>query len=846
MVRKWGVFFNDFKSVLKQSRRFIFIAVLGVILTVGLHEMPRGLASNVLGLQKRDIALAQTLNKQGQHLWEMGNAEAALKHWEEAEAIYQENGSREGAIGSRINQSHAWEAMGHHRQACDRLLQTFVPDKKCGDLNQNNLSEVLESFPNINEDLTFIGMQTLGKALRKVGKLDESWKVLEDSLKKARSPEDKSKALLSLGNTARSLVNKHEDLQNDADFVFWIQKAFKHHQDAINTGGSLTTLIPAKLNYINLIIKSPNSSNLSRRKSIDGLIKEVKADINKLPLSQLAVDARIHLACSFLGCDRPTVPVPTNLKSELSNSEIEQLLAKAINYAERLQNPRLKSLALGTLGRFYENSGNQLQAERMTREALNLALANNALNLAYQWQWQMGRILKKREEVEEAINYYRQSVKTLNYLRRDLSIINDVEFSFRSQVEPVYQELASLLIDNRSKTSNLKEVVEVMDSLRLAELEFFLNCNLLDREEEEDTETSQAKSFEEVLAEVQQVDENAALIYPILLEDRLELLFKLPQQETWERRPSKLSKQELEVTIKKLRQYLCTPIYTTQVQQEGQKLYDWLIKPLEPELEKLKNRDPFPTLVFGLDDELQSIPLGVLYNRKQYLIENYSIAVIPSLQLFNSEHRGQRLRVLTAGVQKPQEVEGRSFKELQYVQQELTEIRKETKSPLSPLLNQTFTDKELKQLISSAGFPIIHIATHGRFSSNPEETFILAWGQLIKAKDFEEILQTINLDRKNALELLVLSACETAQGNPRAALGLAGIAAQARVRSTLATLWQVDDQATSDIMVEFYRQLGDEKTIAESLREAQLALLDKNTTSPPYFWAAYILVGNWL
>ena len=875
MGRKQPVFRNPLPSLVRRCLRFVFIAILGLMLSLVIHKIEVSHATSPISttvsayknydtsdrnfsqgdrllLISQDLFLpqikqaddswknsARRLNREGVQFLEMGNAEAALKHWEEAEAIYEENGNREGVIGSRINQAHAWEAMGHYRKACDRLLQTFVTDKKCDELNRDNLSEVLEGFPKINENLTFLGMQTLGEVLRRVGKLDESLQVLEESLKNVRSPDDKSKALLSLGNTARSLVNKHEDLQNETELSLWLKEAFRHYENAINVSGSLTTRIQARLNYINLAKRYTNSS-----KSIDTLIKEVKADINKLPLSQLAIDARIHLACSFLGCDRPSEATPKNVNSELSNIEIEQLLTTAIDCAEQLQSPRLKSLAVGTLGRLYEWAGNKLEAERSTGKALNLSLANNFLDIAYQWQCQMGRLLRDKGDEEGAISYYRAAVKTLDHVRRDLSIINDLEFGFRTSVEPVYRQLAELLISaspssqNSQKESRLKEAIIAIDSLQIAEIEFFFNCNL------SDNTSRSTKPIAQIFAEIEEIGDRAVFIYPILLSNRLEIIFKLPQQ-PWEHRTKLVNLDEVERTIQRLQSDLRVPDLTEEVQEDAHKMFGWFIAPIQPELEKLKNSDG-PTLVFGLDDELQNVSMAVLYNEGKYLVEHYPIAVISSLQLFNPKPRQQQLQVLTAGVQKPQEVEGRNFKELQYVQQELTEIRKQTKSPLSPLLNQRFTDKELEQLISSTGFPIIHIATHGNFSSNPEETFILAWGKLIKAKDFKEILQTIDLDNKKALELLVLSACETARGNPRAALGLAGIAAQARVRSTLATLWQVDDQATSDIMVEFYRQLGDEKTIAESLRKAQLALLDKNATSPPYFWAAYILIGNWI
>ena len=135
------------------------------------------------------------------------------------------------------------------------------------------------------------------------------------------------------------------------------------------------------------------------------------------------------------------------------------------------------------------------------------------------------------------------------------------------------------------------------------------------------------------------------------------------------------------------------------------------------------------------------------------------------------------------------------------------------------------------------------------FRSNPEETFIVTWGDRIKVKDFENILlaREESLDAE-PIELLVLSACQTAEGDKRAALGIAGIAVRSGARSTLATLWAVEDRSTVSLMNQFYEQLASTDTTskAKALREAQIALMHSENYSHPYYWAPFILVGNWL
>jgi CHAT domain-containing protein len=140
------------------------------------------------------------------------------------------------------------------------------------------------------------------------------------------------------------------------------------------------------------------------------------------------------------------------------------------------------------------------------------------------------------------------------------------------------------------------------------------------------------------------------------------------------------------------------------------------------------------------------------------------------------------------------------------------------------------------------------LATHGQFSSKAEETFILTWDDRINVNELSSLLETTDLRRSNPIELLVLSACETAKGDNRASLGIAGVAVRAGARSTLATLWLVNDEATAQIMVRFYQELSQTTvTKAEALRRAQeLILQDPKYRQHPYYWAPYVLVGNWL
>ena len=144
---------------------------------------------------------------------------------------------------------------------------------------------------------------------------------------------------------------------------------------------------------------------------------------------------------------------------------------------------------------------------------------------------------------------------------------------------------------------------------------------------------------------------------------------------------------------------------------------------------------------------------------------------------------------------------------------------------------------------------MVHIATHGQFSSDVENTFILTWDGKINVQEFNSILRSREQKFSHPLELLVLSACQTATGDRRAALGLAGFAVRSGVRTTLGSLWQVSDRSSADLMIRFYQELagGQPATSkAKALQKAQLALLKNPQSQHPFYWAPFVLLGNWL
>jgi len=240
---------------------------------------------------------------------------------------------------------------------------------------------------------------------------------------------------------------------------------------------------------------------------------------------------------------------------------------------------------------------------------------------------------------------------------------------------------------------------------------------------------------------------------------------------------------------------------------------------------------------------LQTIPMSALYDGQQYLIENFAIALTPGLRLLNPQTVDRSSSFLAGGVSKFLRIEEQEFSALTNVPDELTNF---TQFDSQVLLNEQFTPSNLLQQLNQTSATIVHLATHGQFRSDPRQTFLLMWQKLLTIQEFSTLLQSRIRAITNPIDLLILSACETATGDRRAALGLAGIAVRNGSLSTLATLWQVNDESTAELMKLFYQQL-ESKNKAEALRQAQLELWSRTDKDwqVPAFWSAYIIIGNW-
>lgn len=774
-------------------------------------KLLQNFSRDVGGSKEQLKILAQALNTQGSLQLALGQSEQALTTWQRAGATYAQAGDDVGTTRSLINQAQALQGLGLYLRALATL---------------NQVSSTLQKQP--DSLIKVAGLRSLGNALRVVGDLDQSRQILQQSLTVAQqlqSPQEIGATLFSLGNTARAQQKT--------------EAALEFYQQATDASTSPITKIQAQLNQLSLFVETKQWSDAQ------ALSPQIQSQITTLSPSSTAVYARIDFAQSLmkLRTNRVQGDNGTTGQEESSSilplsphappSFIAQILATAVQQAKSLGDQRAEAYALGNLGGLYEQTQQWSIAQDLTQQALLLTQSINAPDISYRWQWQLGRLLKVQGDNRGAIAAYDEAVKTLQTLRYDLVAINlDVQFSFREEVEPVYRELVELLLQPPQirgevpSQKNLQKARETIESLQLAELNNFFRAACLDPK----------RQIDQV---VDQEDQTAAVIYPIILADRLEVILKLPQQEL-RHYTIHIPQTKVESTLNKLRQQLIEPDTLEEIKSLSEQVYGWLIRPAEAAL----SASSVKTLVFVLDGSLRNIPMATLYDgrRQQYLIEKYSVALTPSLQLIDPKplQRGE-LKAIAAGVTETR----LGFYALPNVRRELEEIQAEIPSKI--LFNEQFTTQAFEKRLNYLPFPVVHLATHGQFSSNPDETFILAWDKRIYVKDLNNFLQSRDQSQPNAIELLVLSACQTAAGDNRAALGLAGVAVRAGARSTLASLWNVNDESTALLMSQFYRELAkNQLTKAESLRQAQLALLKNPKYQRPMVWAPYVLVGNWL
>ena len=733
-----------------------------------------------------------------------------------------------------------------------------------------------------------------------------------NKLQKAQQSGSRSHAVLATGLQGYLLLLMRDYTRSE-------QLLLSALQDTVKAGWNLQSAMHA--NHLGNFYAAQNNPIKARQFYQEARLLALKAedpalvariDINQLKLADTAPEqawagllrlqqaipqitdlrerAQLQLA---LGYQALQLNKPATVSQQQYLQFTRTALQQALTLATTVSSPRMRSNAYQYLGKLAEYQQQYAIALKQTQFGIAALQGLDAKDLLLKLEWQRGRLLRKLGNNNAAITAYRLSVNHIQAIRGDIPVdYQNGRSSFRETLQPVYTGLADLLIqqadqasDDRAQQALLREARNTIERVKQTELEdYFENrCTL---------QTIPEQAIDNIAA-------NTAAIYPVILEDRLELLLSIGGR--IEHRSVPVSAVQLTQTARrfadKLRHY--KPDYS----QDSLQLYNWLIAPVNSSLQRLQ----IDTLIFIPDGVLRLVPLAALSDGSKFLIQHYAVVTSPGLKLFDPKPLSRnKLDTLLAGMSTPGSViedlpepslrilinavnsldntergilksrdinrllvdddpkivepSLRSVKEMikdsaisDQIRKILAlpgvsdEIKKISKLlPSTVLLNEAYSKKKVDQTIKQSPYDIIHIASHGVFGGSASESYIMAYDKILTVTELETLLQSAS-NREQPIELLTLSACQTAEGDDRSPLGISGIAIKAKVRSALGSLWPVSDIATVDVMTRFYQQLKSANTTkARALQKTQQHLLNNPEYQHPFFWSPFILIGNWL
>lgn len=587
------------------------------------------------------------------------------------------------------------------------------------------------------------------------------------------------------------------------------------------------------------------------------------------------------------------------------------LLDHALAVALKLNDHRLISLASGMLGSLYESRGRVEDALTLTEQAVSSALVIQASELLLQWEWQWGRLLQMQGQQKKAIAAYKRTLFNVESIRRDMPVqYNQGCSSFRETLSPIYTGLADMLLkesslaqDEKEQQQLLRQAQQTIESIKQSELRDYFQDPCIDA----------------MSQQIQSLSLSTAVLYPVILPDRLELLADIGGK--LYRKTTDVKQDELDSLVTELAGNLRNGLLHEEL---GKEVYGWLITPFQ----QIFDVHHVDTLIFVPGGVFRMIPAASLWNGKEFLAQKYAVVTEPGLTLLNPEPMpgGQRTTLL-AGMSDPgpvifdlpahlwnqlakaslsdinRGIRGLSIKVLPREEQiaDQTMVLSDTQKEQSQVgisasepqnssesqrskQTQTRTDenvekvrkilalpgvaKEIETLskhlhgqklmnseflrdrfsneMTGQNYRIVHVASHGFFGGSPDENFIMAYDKILNMNLLEEFIKPKQF-ADLPVELLTLSACQTAEGDDRSPLGLSGVALKSGARSVLGSLWPVSDTATQVLLSSFYEKLDRPGTSkAKALQQAQLELIKTKEFNHPFYWSAFILVGNWL
>jgi CHAT domain-containing protein/Tfp pilus assembly protein PilF len=731
--------------------------------------------------------------KEGLRLLQRGDFEQAILNWREAARLYEAEQKFSQQSSALIHLAQTYQALGQYRDAIQNLESALSLAEKSNDKTQ-----------------VAIALASLGNVYIATGPSEMARKYLDEGLRLARELKNEDVSAIILNNLGNLLTQQ------------------KNYPEALAAYNESVSLASARKNHslvtTALINAATASTNVKQHKEARALLDKALDQMGALEPSHDKAAGLVNIGLGYFEL-RPNLPDAKESLLLLAH----KALSEAGTTAENIGDRRTASYAWGHLGRLYEEEHRYQEALQLTRRATFAAQQVNAPESLYRWEWQTGRLLKKLGTIDDAIGSYRRAVRTLQSIRPELTVSYGApQTSFRETMGPVYFELVDLLLQRGASLQDRDQVGPYLIEARET-IELFKAAELRDYFRDDCVDTALSK-----ITTLDVVAQTAVVIYPILLADRTELLLSLPSG--LKRVLVPVGAETLTEEVRQLRRRL-EKRTTREYLPHAQKLYNWLIRPLEADLAA----SSIDTLVFVPDGALRTIPMAALHDGKQFLIAKYAVGITPSLSLSDPRPlKREDMKVLAVGV--TEAVQG--FPALPNVAAELQELQ--TLLGSQNLINREFLAANFEKRLKEEQFSIVHVASHGEFGNDVENTFLLTFDDKLSLDRVNQMVGVFRF-RDDPLELLTLSACDTAAGDDRAALGLAGIAIKAGARSALATLWNINDEAAVGLVLDFYRQLKNPATSrAVALQRAQLKLIENPRYEHPGFWSAFLMINNWL
>ncbi len=732
----------------------------------------------------------------GDAAYQQGRWEEAASQWEQALA---HSDAVADQVDLRVRLAVTYQALG-------RQTQAFV-----------HLDAAQKSLENLNDPTRRVQvLRQLSDAWLSVGDVEAAINNADEAVKLAAetpnfAPGEQAAALNAQANVLAVLENFAE-----------ARSAFEQAQGLAAAHEQPELAAKILINLLNLAI------NESQWETAQAALAGVLVALEQLPASAQKTSA--YVSTGLIARDLSRQSQLPDAPRKQARAQALAAFEQAAQLAQAAQDERNASLALGYLGHLYESEQRLEEAQQLTRKAIFHARQGDFPEMLYRWQWQAGRLFQAQDQTDAAIAAYRAAGETLAPIQQRL----DVGYranppTFDEAVRPVYYGLAALLLKQAdgvqaasARQALLKQARDTIEQVKIAELQNYFKDECV-----QDAQKHAAK--------LDEVDPHTAIIYPIPLQDELVVLLSIGEQ----LQPFRVAVSAAQVrdTVTLFRQRLQTRT-NKRFMHEANSLYEWLIRPLLPTLQQAQ----IDTLVFVPDGSLRTVPFSTLNDGKQFLIEQFAVATTPGLNLTRARPIDwKNSKMLLLGLS--DSVQG--YPALPNVSKELQSIQAITGG--NELLNQNYTLDKFRTQLQTTPYAVIHMATHGEFDADPDYTYLLTYQEKLHMDDLRKLIG-LGQYRKQPVDLLTLSACKTAVGDDKAALGLAGVAVKAGASSAIATLWFVDDEATSLVVTDFYQRLLNTSGItkAKALQQAQIALLKHIHYQHPAYWGPFLLIGNWL